>query len=229
LCYRSRRSPGSPPIAGVAATRPGSRTIKASVTGSGPRRTLHYLIGSPVGQLVTFFERGPSVFTRIGSARGGRGVIRFAPAAGPGGVRQIVAQIQVDGVPAPDRVAGRYRAPAPFTAVKPAALRVTRRGTTLLVSWRPEAGATMYGITINQRSAGQRLIRLPAGRHSVRIRGIGKSQSGSVAVAARGALLGWGRPSVAGFPAIQRPFTVLRPFGQLGKPAPKRPTRHRSP
>ena len=218
--------PGSPPIAGVAATRPGSHTIKASVTGNGPRRTLRYLIGSPVGQRVTFFERGRSVFRRIGNARAGRGVIRFAPAPGPGGVRQIVAQIQVDGVPAPDRVAGSYRAPAPFKAVKPSALRATRRGTMLLVSWRREAGATMYGVVVNQRSAGERLIRLRAGRHSVRIGGIGKSQSGTVAVSARGGVLDWGRPSVARFPATQKPFSVLRPFGQLGKPPPKRASRH---
>ena len=217
--------PGSPGIAGVAATRPGSHTIRASVTGNGPRRILRYRIGSPVGERVTFFERGRSVFRRIGNARAGRGVIPFAPAPGPGGVRQIVAQIQVDGVPAPDRLAGSYRAPAPFKAVKPSALRVTRRGTTLLVSWRREAGASTYGIVVNQRSAGERLIRLRAGRHSIRIGGIGKSQSGTVAVSARGVLLDWGRPSVARFPATQKPFTVLRPFGQLGKPPRKRASR----
>jgi hypothetical protein len=219
--------PGSPAIATVASTRPGSRQITATVSASGPRRTLRYTIDSPTGQRVTLFERGASIYQRIGTARGSHGKMRFTPAPGPGGVRQIVAQISVDGVPAPDRVVGQYRAPAPPKIVKPANLQVTRDGTTLMISWRPVPGATLYGVMVKQRSADERLITVPPGRHSLRVGGIGKSQNGIVLLAARGQDGHAGQPSITRFAATEKPYTVFRPFKLLGKPAVRQPARNR--
>lgn len=209
--------PGSPPIAGIAGTRPGSREIKVGVTGSITRRTLHYVIGSPAGERVTFFERGAATFRRIGTARGTRGAIRFTPSRGQGGMREIVAQVQVDGVSAPERTVTRFRAPATVRTGRVRSLVVRRRDTALLVSWHAVAGAIGYGIVVKQRSASERLIRVPAGRHSVRVSGIAKVESGTVAVSARGALLDWSPPRRAPFRATQKPHTVLKPFRQLGK------------
>jgi hypothetical protein len=178
--------PGSPRISGIAATRPGSREIKATLTGSGSRRTLHYVIGSPAGWRVVFFERAGTTFRRLGTAHGSRGLIHFTPAPGRGGVRKIVAQLQVDGVPAPDRIVGHYRAIATVKTGKPRSLVVKRRGSALLISWRPAAGATRYAVVVKRRSAAERVVRLSARRHRTRIAGIAKTQSGTVAVSARG-------------------------------------------
>ena len=88
----------------MAATRPHSDSLTATVTGTGAHRTLHYVIGSPRVKQVTFLERGPAAYHQIGVAHGERGTIRFSPVAGPGRVRQIVAQTVLNGVPAADLV-----------------------------------------------------------------------------------------------------------------------------
>lgn len=192
------------------------------MTGSASRRTLRYVVGSPAGERVTFFERAGTTFSRLGTARGSHGAIDFTPAPGRGGVREIVAQIQVDGVAEPDRAVGRYRAPATVKTGKPRSLVVKRHGAALLISWRPATGATSYAIVVNRRTAAERVIRLSARRHRIRIAGIAKTQSGTVAVSARGALRDWGRPGVGRFRATQPPATVLRPFKLLGRLTPKR-------
>jgi hypothetical protein len=213
--------PGSPRIANIAGTRPGSREIKATVTGSANRRTLRYVIGSPVGERVRFFERAGATFHLLGTAHGRRGVIRFAPAPGRGGVREIVAQIQVDGVSAPDRTVAHYRAAATVKTGKPLSLVVKRHGAALRISWRSVAGAIGYAIVVRPHSAAERVVKVSPRRHTVRLSGIAKTQRGTVSVSARGALLDWGRPSIGRFHATRPPHTVLRPFKRLGRPVVK--------
>lgn len=213
--------PGSPRIANIAGTRPGSREIKATVTGSASRRTLRYVIGSPVGERVRFFERAGATFHLLGTAHGRRGVIRFVPAPGRGGVREIVAQIQVDGVSAPDRTVAHYRAAATVKTGKPLSLVVKRHGAALRISWRSVAGAIGYAIVVRPHSAAERVVKVSPRRHTVRLSGIAKTQRGTVSVSARGALLDWGRPSIGRFHATRPPHTVLRPFKRLGRPVVK--------
>ena len=145
-------------------------------------------------------------------------MIHFTPAPGRGGVREIVAQIQVDGVAAPDRTVGHYRAGATVKTGKPRSLVVKRRGAALRISWRPVAGAIGYAIVVKPHSAAERVVKVSPRRHTVRLSGIAKTQRGTVSVSARGALLDWGRPSIGGFHATQTPLTVLRPFRLLGEP-----------
>jgi hypothetical protein len=215
--YTVTTLPGSAPIASLAATRKGYGDIKASLSGTGGGRTLRYDVGPPGGQRVTFFERGEATFRRLGTATHGRGAIHFAPAPGPAGAREIVAQMQVDNVPAPDRVVARYRAPRPVKTAPPRAVVVQRNGTALVISWTPVAGATTYGVVVKQRTGDSRMIRVSARSHRVRVAGIAKAENGTVAVSARGPLGDWGRPRVGRFRATARPFTVLRPFRLLGR------------
>lgn len=214
--------PGSAPIKGMAATRPHSDVLTTTVTGTGAHRTLHYVIGSPAGKQVAFLERGPAAYHQIGVAHGGRGTIRFTPVAGPGAVRQIVAQTVLNGVPAPDLVVARFRVAAPRRVSRPRGLKVARRATSLLVSWRPVAGATRYGVVVTQRAAAQRLLKLSSRHHSIRVRGVALTQAGTVAVSAQGSTPGWGKPANARFGATRKPFTVLHPFRLLGKPPNRR-------
>jgi hypothetical protein len=215
--YTVTTLPGSAPIASLAATRKGYGEIKASVTGTGRRRALRYDLGPPGGQRVTFFERGEATFRQLGTATAGRGAIRFVPALGRAGTREIVAEMQVDGVPAPDRVVARYRAPGSVKTSRPRAVVVERHGTALLISWTRVADATSYGVVVKQRTGDSRMIKVSARSHSVRVAGIAKTQNGTVAVSARGPLGDWGRPRAGRFRATARPFTVLRPFKLLGR------------
>jgi len=61
------------------------------VTGRGHRRLLHYRVTALSGRSVTFVERGPGVAHVLGIAHRTAGKIAFAPLAGQGERRSIVA------------------------------------------------------------------------------------------------------------------------------------------
>jgi hypothetical protein len=215
--YTITELPGSPAIAGLAATRPGDGTITASVTRSGDRRVLRYDAGRADGTRITFFEKGRSTFRRLGAATSGRGTIRFTPAPGPAGVRTIVADIEVDGVQAPQRVVARFRATGPSRAGRVRELRVRRAGGALVATWRSAAAPRRYGVVVRQRNGRTRLVTVPGQRRRLRIPGIPRTQRGTVTVRALGPLGDWGAPSSATFRATRREATRLRPFSELGR------------
>ena len=101
--------PGSVALAQIAATRLADEHLRVSVTGTGSTRALRYDIARVPGRRVTFFERGRSSYKRLGAVAGGKGALRFAPATGSSGLRQIVARVELDGVPTPERTVARYR------------------------------------------------------------------------------------------------------------------------
>ena len=99
--YTITALPGSVPLGALAETRPGYDThFTALVAGHGAHLTLHYdARRRGGGQQVTFYESGKNVMHELGSSSGGRGTLRFTPAAGAGGTRTIVARATVDGSP----------------------------------------------------------------------------------------------------------------------------------
>ena len=103
--------PNSPKITGLAETRPGERELKASVKKAGKRRVLSYEVGGLAGKKVTFFERGKASYRALGTAKSSKGKIKFTPTIGPGGKREIVARIEVDGMMTPERVVAHFKAP----------------------------------------------------------------------------------------------------------------------
>ena len=64
------------------------------------------------------------------------GRIRFAPADGAGGERSIYAVISNDGIALDERLVATYRAEGDPRPPRPRALRLQRRGTTVIVTWR---------------------------------------------------------------------------------------------
>ncbi|MFL5782620.1 MAG: LamG domain-containing protein [Thermoleophilaceae bacterium] len=132
--------------------------IKAKVTGSGRKRTLHYQLATAGGRRVTFFERGGRTFHRLGAAKSGRGTIRFRPADGRRGLRTIVALVESGGVTKESLVVAHYTAPASARPGKPRALRVKRsKAKGLVVSWRHVGGAARY-VVLAQQSNGFRYL-----------------------------------------------------------------------
>jgi hypothetical protein len=94
--------PGSPALAGLAEsyTLPPA-DLNGRLTGHGRLLRLNYNLHPRPGMTVTFVELGARVTHVLGVAHGSRGALKFAPADGPAGRRQIVALINQDGLPRP--------------------------------------------------------------------------------------------------------------------------------
>lgn len=217
--------PGSVPFGALSETRPGyDSQFTARVTGAGARRTLHYDARKRGGgQKVVFYERGVRIFRRLATSRGGQGTLVFTPASGDGGVRAIVARASIDGIPIPDQVVAHYRAPATVRTGQPARVRLRRRGTSLLLSWTPAAGATSYAVVVERTDGAQRRFRVGARRLSLRVRGATLTQGARAGVTAQGALGDWGhvRHSNA-VKAAKRATTVVQTGPEYPKPGKKR-------
>ncbi len=209
--YRVDLLPGSAAIADVSASRPGYDTdFSAKVTGKGAKRTLVYDARKKGGQKVTFFERGRNVFHRIGSSTGGKGKIRFTPAQGAGGTRQIVTTANLDGTPIPNQTLARFRVAGTPRTGRPRAVRVKRRGRTLSISWKKARGAVAYGVVVEYANGTQRHAELGPKRRTLRVRGVPLEQGGAVRVSARGFFGDYGRPGGGRFKRLARPFTMLQ-------------------
>src|SRR5262249_21962862 len=89
----------------------------------------------------------------LGTATAASGRLRFTPALGPGGKRQVVAELTRNGAPVRKLVVATYVAAAPPKLTRPAGLRVSRKGAALVVRWRPVAGAAVYAVTFVAKGA----------------------------------------------------------------------------
>jgi hypothetical protein len=153
--------------AGVAQGLP-EPSVHAQVTGKGTRRALSYNIKKLPGQKVRFEERAPGAkaAASLGYAKGTKGRIRFAPASGPRGRRTIVALVESYGTPRATLKVASYTAPAPARPATPKGLRVTRKGTTLTVSWkRVSPGISRYRLIV-RLGDGRSVLLLPTARQT---------------------------------------------------------------
>jgi len=182
--------PGSPAIARIEQSDilPPVR-VKGQVGGLGSSRVLRYDVPRIAGQVVRFVEEAGGAQKRLRTVRGGgAGTVRFQTSEATGTRRRIVAQVLQDGLPRDNVTVARFRAPSPRVA-RPGRLRVTRRGTRVLVSWRRAALARSYDVRVDVTD-GQRLLLSPSGRRlritvpnvgrreRVRVRVIGISRAG---------------------------------------------------
>ena len=209
--------PGSAGIARLASTRDEDEHVRAKVIRVGRKRILRYDVARVPGRRVTFFESGKSMYRPLGTVTSGRGRLRLAPAVGAGGQRRIVARVQLDGSPAPDRVVARYRVSSPPRLVRPDALRVRRSGSSVAASWRRVTGASEYAVVLRLSSGARRVVRVPWQRTAVRLRGISLTEAGTVSVRAVGPLGAWGPDAVGTFIAKKRLPSPFRPLSDLGR------------
>jgi hypothetical protein len=165
--------PGSSPVTGVAqAPVTPDPSAAARVIDHGSTRELQYELESDPNHTVTFVERGGNYEQELGTAKGrpclknapiqGKrpsnaymahpsitcGLIAFKPAAGPAGVRNIVAVVTDHGEPVDEFKVASYQAPGEGTPAQPANLRITRQGTTVDITWDRSAGADDYDVDI---------------------------------------------------------------------------------
>ena len=134
------------------------RVAHGNVGGRGLARTLRYEIADVDGVRVTFVERGgdptsgdpaTSVEHVIGTASGGSGSIRFAPAESSIRHRSIEAVISVGGIPVATEKIGSYTAPplAPLPATK---IDVRRLRDAVTIGWTRVPGASFYRVEVDR-------------------------------------------------------------------------------
>jgi hypothetical protein len=173
-------APGSAPVIQVAtAVGLPALNLHARVLGHGALRTLSYSFNAAAGRTITFTERGPRTF-RILGRRNTSGSLQFQPAFGKAGRRQIEAQFEQDGVPTETRVVAEYQAPAPARPKRPQGIRVTRRGSSLIVTWAPQQAITEYEVVV-RLSDGERTM-VPARRTRASVPNVRPGLSGTVVV-----------------------------------------------
>lgn len=141
----------SPLITDLAVSRDRTAPAVAAVrvTGRGTQRRLGYRATFAADQGVTFVERGAAGSRVLGAAAPGTHVLAFSPGPGPGGRRQVVAQLLQDGLVRDEAVVAAYVAPPPPVPGRARALRVVRgAGGVVSIRWTPGAHAARQRLVV---------------------------------------------------------------------------------
>ncbi len=216
---------GSVPIESIHETRAEKDHIRGSVKGKGRKRTLSWNVGDVRGRTVTFVEQGEGVKETLKVVKGDKGAkgrISFEPAPGPKGERRIVAVAEVDGIPGPEQLIGKYTAPDPRKAPRVRKVRAKRKGAALLVAWKKAPHTTGYEVLVRQRDGVLKPITVPARRGKLRIKGVDKTRAGTASVTALGVVGDRGPAGTKSFKAAKKRPDTRRPFKELGKGYAKR-------
>jgi uncharacterized delta-60 repeat protein len=200
---------GSPPISKVTyANGLAPAKISTTVSGHGPTRTLSYRVMERAGQVVRFAERGGQVFHILGQAHGSRGKLKFTPAPGPRGHRQILALITLSGGPRPDMVVGGFTAPPPPKAGKPSAVRFARGRDALRISWGPAANASEYLVTVSLSDGQRDSYGISARKRDLMVPAVSATTSGRITVVAITSMGDEGRAAAASLAPVAAPPRV---------------------
>ena len=120
--------------------------LVARVRGHGHTRALTWRFAAQPGVRVRFIQRGGTEQT-IATASRGSGRRNFTVASGPGGRREVIAVVSVDGLPQRLERLASFQAPRPrLPRVVRASYRVRRRA--LNVSWTRLRHANYYDVQI---------------------------------------------------------------------------------
>jgi hypothetical protein len=160
-----RARPGTPLIdeVSISSSVPAPKVASARVSGRGKARVLRYRATIGEGQAITFVERGRAGSRVLGAAKAGNGRLGFAPGPGPGGRREIVAQLTQNELVVEEVVVTRYTAPPPPRLGRATGLRLRRSGAKVVATWRPGAAAAAQRLSA-LIAGGQRVNRFLGGR-----------------------------------------------------------------
>jgi PKD repeat protein len=171
-------------------------TVVASGRAGGHIASLAYAV--PAGDSISLVERGAREEHTITSRVAGRACpgpsrpggeplrcaeIRFQPAFGPAGTRELFALVTHNGVPVLTLPVASFQVGAPALPSRPGRLQLVRRNGGVVVAWSPSAAATGYTVSVTL-SDGRMLGLTPAGRcRGVLVRGVSASLAVSAEVA----------------------------------------------
>ena len=124
----------------------------ASVDAEVARGKIDYEIRNlGAGQSVGFTESGEFGTHIIGEVDDEKGTLRFKPAGGAGGKREVTAQIMRDGLVTDEVSIGSYKAPKPKGPKPVKKLRGKRSGSTLEVTFRPAKDADRTAVKVTAK------------------------------------------------------------------------------
>jgi hypothetical protein len=153
-------APGSSAITTVSYARGYPKPkITVRVTGHGQAQRLSYTLSARKGLAVTFAERAHRTYHLIGRVTQAHGTLRFTPAPGPAGRRQIDAIITDDGVQRETISAASYQAPGPPTPGLVRSLTIHRHGARFQIRFGQAPGAATYRLRVTATD-GRRLLKL---------------------------------------------------------------------
>jgi hypothetical protein len=186
--WRVETLPGSAPVRRFRGTTSVAPVrIRARVTGRGARRTLRYRLARLRNARVTFVAQGRGTRHTIGSTRRARGRLRFRPAPGRAGRRQVIALVERGGRPI-----GRSRGVASFRVgrgrpARPRGIRIRRSARSgRRITWRGPR-SLLYSVTVRTPD-GRRLRYLRDGtRRRVTVPHVPRGQRIRVAIQGRSA------------------------------------------
>ena len=142
----------------------------------------------------------------IATVRAARGQARFRPADGPAGRRRIVALVEQNRLLRKAVAAGSYVAPARPRPARPRNLRLARRGTRLVASWRAPRAGFRHAVHFKLGDGRQVLQIAGARARSLTLRGVAARYGARVTVAGLTKANGRGpsaRASIAGRPGAR--------------------------
>ena len=176
-------APDSVPITSVASARGyPAPTVKAHITGGGRRRALHYDVTSRPGLSTTFAEQGSRVYKVIGTPRGARGTLHFAPADGRAGRRVIYAIVTESGTPRERVKVASYTAPGPARPGRVKGLRIAVRGRSFRITFGTAANAAHYVVRLTGNDGRRQVVLVSHGAHRVTVPALGYADRLAVSV-----------------------------------------------
>jgi Tol biopolymer transport system component len=176
--------PGSAPIRGVqTANTLAPPKVTARVTGRGASRTLTWRLRRLPGQRVRFVEDGPDVKRVLTTTSSARGRVRFSPAFGSAGRRDIVAIVEQNGMPRDSITVARYSAPRPPKPERPRRLRAKRRGSAVVATWRAGRGSASQRVVVQRPRNRRDVLVLKARARKLRIADVDRDERVVVEVA----------------------------------------------
>lgn len=182
--------------------------VSAIVSGPRAQRRLSYRIAVRRGQQVRFVERTARGQQPLFITRKARGTVRFTPADdGSRGTRQIVAFVLQNGLLRTTKVVARFASPAVVRPARVTGLRLRRRGTSVLATWRPAARAARYRVRVAVSDGRRVLYFRTARRRGVAVKAVQPGERVTVKVFGYSAA---GRPGRPATRSIRRPAPTPR-------------------
>jgi hypothetical protein len=157
-------------------------SVRASVTGSGSRRTLTWHVRKIADQKVQFAEYGNDVRHLIASTSASTGKVRFAPQAGPAGRRTIVAIVSQYGLPRTTIKVTSFRASGPPKPGKVTKLKLARKGSTVVVTWKAPKSVFRHAVYVVTTDGRKLVLIVRAGVSKATFAGITKKVGATVRV-----------------------------------------------
>jgi hypothetical protein len=157
-------------------------SVKARVSGSGPTRTLTWKLRRIADQKVQFAEYGTDVRHLLATTTQATGKVRFTPQTGPAGRRTIVAIVEQYGLPRKVITVASFHTPGPPKPGKVTKLKLTRKGTSIVVSWKTPRSAYRHAVYADLTDGRKLLLIVAARTTSATLTAIAKTIDATVRV-----------------------------------------------